>query len=58
MPPWLPEHGYGDFAGEQRLTDAQIRILSEWAKNGAPKGPAEAPPLLTSIRTGNSGVQT
>lgn len=44
MPPWLPEHGYGDFAGEQRLTDAQIRILSEWAKNGAPKGPAEAPP--------------
>src|SRR5690349_21746212 len=25
MPPWLPEAGHGDFSGERRLTDAQIR---------------------------------
>src|SRR5256884_5980841 len=23
MPPWLPEHGYGDFAGEQRLSPVE-----------------------------------
>ena len=26
MPPWLPEAGYGDFADERRLTDAQIQV--------------------------------
>lgn len=45
MPPWLPEAGHGDFAGEQRLTDAQIRTIGEWARSGAPAGQAaEAPP--------------
>lgn len=45
MPPWLPEHGYGDFAGELRLTDAQIRLIADWASAGAPEGPAaEIPP--------------
>src|SRR5215471_6000785 len=27
MPPWLPEHGYGDFAEERRLSDAQIALI-------------------------------
>ncbi len=45
MPPWLPEHGYGDFVGEYRLSDAEIRTLSEWARDGAPEGSAsEIPP--------------
>ncbi|MGC2333818.1 MAG: tetratricopeptide repeat protein [Candidatus Acidiferrales bacterium] len=44
MPPWLPEHGYGDFVGEYRLSDAEIRILSEWARDGAPEGPASEIP--------------
>ena len=39
MPPWLPEEGYGDFAGENRLTDSQIRTIAEWAAAGAPEGP-------------------
>ncbi len=44
MPPWLPEAGYGDFAGERRLTDAQIRLIADWAAAGAPEGsPAETP---------------
>src|SRR4029079_7398286 len=38
MPPWKPEPGYGEFAHERRLTDAQIATLSEWAKAGAPEG--------------------
>jgi mono/diheme cytochrome c family protein len=51
MPPWLPEHGYGDFAGELRLSDAQIRLIAEWAAAGAPEGPPAAippPPVFTS----------
>jgi Flp pilus assembly protein TadD len=46
MPPWLPEAGYGDFQEERRLTDAQIRTIEEWVRQGAPAGsPADAPPL-------------
>ena len=44
MPPWLPEHGYGDFAGERALSAAQIRLLAAWVKAGMPEGdPATAP---------------
>jgi tetratricopeptide (TPR) repeat protein len=45
MPPWLPEPGYGDFVEEHRLTDAQIQLIQEWVKQGAPAGSiADAPP--------------
>jgi len=45
MPPWLPEAGYGDFAGERRLTAEQIRLIAEWVKEGSAEGnPADLPP--------------
>jgi Flp pilus assembly protein TadD/mono/diheme cytochrome c family protein len=44
MPPWLPEPGYGVFAGERRLGEAEIRILREWAEGGAREGPPSLPP--------------
>lgn len=45
MPPWLPEPGYGKFGDEHRLSDAQIKTLSDWVRAGAPAGdPADAPP--------------
>jgi hypothetical protein len=44
MPPWLPEPGHGDFLEERRLSDAEIRLIQDWAHAGAPQGmPAEAP---------------
>lgn len=44
MPPWLPEKGYGEFEGERRLTDEEIRTIANWAAAGAPEGPeAERP---------------
>jgi tetratricopeptide (TPR) repeat protein len=43
MPPWPPEHGFGDFAGERRLTDQQIQAIAEWVKEGAPEGPSVPP---------------
>jgi Tetratricopeptide repeat len=51
MPPWPPEPGYGEFQDERRLTDAQIRIIGEWVRAGAPEGDAShapTPPQFTS----------
>jgi Flp pilus assembly protein TadD len=46
MPPWAPEAGYGEFADERRLTDAQIKLIADWVSQGAPEGnPSETPPL-------------
>ena len=45
MPPWLPEAGYGSFAGEHRLTDLQIALIADWVRQGGPEGPtSETPP--------------
>jgi mono/diheme cytochrome c family protein len=44
MPPWKAEPGYGEFANERRLTDAEIALLGAWARNGAPEGDAHAKP--------------
>jgi tetratricopeptide (TPR) repeat protein len=43
MPPWLPEHGYGDFAEERRLSDTQIQLIQDWVKQGALEGTGRAP---------------
>ncbi len=48
MPPWPPEHGYVQIAGERRLTDEQIKTLQEWAEQGASEGdPTHLPPAPT-----------
>lgn len=52
MPPWLPEHGYGDFAEERRLSDAQIRLIQDWVKEGAPAGPAAHAPAPPKFAAG------
>jgi tetratricopeptide (TPR) repeat protein/mono/diheme cytochrome c family protein len=38
MPPWLPEHGYGEFVGERRLTTEQIGMIRQWVEEGAVEG--------------------
>jgi Tfp pilus assembly protein PilF len=44
MPPWLPEPGAGNFAGDRRLDEATIRTLNDWAAQGAAEGdPADLP---------------
>src|SRR5690349_15262640 len=30
MPPWHAAHGFGEFADERRLSDAQIATIAEW----------------------------
>ena len=45
MPPWMPEPGYGDFAGSPRLSNQQIAMLARWVALGRPEGdPADLPP--------------
>ena len=45
MPPWLPAAGYGEFAGQRRLSDEQIAAIEHWAATGAMRGdPAALPP--------------
>jgi tetratricopeptide (TPR) repeat protein/mono/diheme cytochrome c family protein len=45
MPPWLPTAGYGDFANERRLTDAEIETIGNWVRAGTPEGvAADSPP--------------
>ncbi len=38
MPPWLPERGFGEFAGDRRLDDQTIATLQRWADQGALEG--------------------
>src|SRR6266487_3437657 len=38
MPPWKPEPGYGEFAGERRLSDRQIELIQQWVELGTPEG--------------------
>ena len=46
MPPWLPEHGYGDFADERRLSVGEIGMIQQWVAEGAVEGQAaDLPPL-------------
>src|SRR5271156_3621941 len=45
MPPWLPEHGYGDFEDERRLTSEEITLIQKWVSTGMARGEAaDAPP--------------
>jgi Flp pilus assembly protein TadD len=45
MPPWPPEPGHGTFAGDRRLTNAEIATIQRWVASGAPRGDrADLPP--------------
>ncbi|MFO0980905.1 MAG: redoxin domain-containing protein [Planctomycetota bacterium] len=45
MPPWKAEDGFGDFANQRRLSDAEISTISEWVQAGMPEGDArDLPP--------------
>src|SRR5215831_1325058 len=44
MPPWPPDPGYGEFAGDRRLSVEQLNFIAEWVKAGGPEGePSDLP---------------
>lgn len=56
MPPWKPESG-GPFVGERRLADADIEMIAEWVRDGAPEGDrADRPAPPRSIDGWQLGV--
>jgi len=45
MPPWKPVPGYNHFAGDRRLTAAEIQTIQRWDATGSREGdPARLPP--------------
>jgi tetratricopeptide (TPR) repeat protein/mono/diheme cytochrome c family protein len=38
MPPWKSEPGYGDFIGQQHLSDREIQTIQRWVSGGAIEG--------------------
>jgi hypothetical protein len=40
MPPWPPEDGYSEFAGDRSLSAKQIRTFADWLAAGKPEGSA------------------
>jgi len=50
MPPWKPEPGFGDLAGERRLSDEQILTIDRWATTGLLEGgaPQVTPPRFAA----------
>jgi hypothetical protein len=51
MPPWQAV-SHGEFVNERTLTPAQIEILDDWAKAGAPKGDLSQAPKPPSYTPG------
>ncbi len=44
MPPWLPESDGQTFVGERHLTDRQIELFQQWARDDAPAGAMDQAP--------------
>lgn len=49
MPPWHAAHGFGEFVGERRLSDAQIAAIAAWVKQGMPRGDDSKMPKLPAF---------
>jgi len=52
MPPWFAEPGIGNFKYDRRLSDADLKTLSEWADNGAVEGDAKDMPKPLTFQDG------
>lgn len=44
MPPWPPEPGHGEFAGERRLSSDQIALIQQWVADGTVEGDSRRHP--------------
>src|SRR5438105_7382439 len=52
MPPWFVDPGYGHFANDRRLSDAEIKAISAWAEAGAPEGDPKDKPAPVTFQDG------
>lgn len=54
MPPWPADPSYTEFVGQRILADRDIKILEQWASEGAPKGPDDKMPKLPDYPKGST----
>jgi tetratricopeptide (TPR) repeat protein len=52
MPPWKAEPGYGEFVGQQPLTDAEIDVIQNWVAQGAMEGKRQDLPPVPGFTEG------
>ncbi|MBK5284492.1 MAG: hypothetical protein JJE25_03750 [Bacteroidia bacterium] len=53
MPPWPADNNYQHYVGERYLTELEIKMISDWAENGAPLGDSTKAPPLPEFPTGS-----
>lgn len=53
MPPWSPNAAYRHFLNERVLTEEEIKLISDWADEGAPEGDSAKTPDLPIFPTGS-----
>lgn len=49
MPPWKAVHGFGEFKDEARLSDQEIKTLSDWVYDEMPRGDRKLEPPARSF---------
>lgn len=52
MPPWKPDPAPGRFLGDRSLSDEQIQLIQEWARQGGLEGDARDLPPAPSFAAG------
>jgi hypothetical protein len=52
MPPWFADPGYGHFANDKRLSDAEVATIAAWADGGAVEGNAKDKPAPVTFQQG------
>src|SRR5579863_8366983 len=52
MPPWFADPGYGHFADEKRLSEADKNTIAAWVDAGAPEGDARDKPAPRQFTDG------
>jgi hypothetical protein len=52
MPPWFADPSYGHFKNDRRLSDAELRAISDWADSGAAEGDAKDKPAPVTFEDG------
>jgi hypothetical protein len=52
MPPWFAEPGFGHFKYDRRMSDADLRTLSDWADTGSIEGDAKDKPAPIAFNDG------
>ena len=52
MPPWHANPEYGHFSNDRRLSEQEMQLIADWARNGAPRGDSAKEPAKLAFNDG------